>query len=281
MIGFVVVVLAIFFLAQVVSVMIFGFYAGISYELSGMELRQEQYLDLLADNMIYISIMSGVLSLAFFWFFSFIKNAFQNRIQSLWNYCRLQRISGGVVIFSLLAGMGFYFLLSGIMFFTQLPQYFPEHQELLEPMFHQHVLVSVLGLGVMASLVEEIGFRGLIFNRMRQELPVAVALIIQAVIFGAIHMNVLQSSYAFILGILLGLIFIWTSSLWAPILLHLSFNSSSALMVQVFKLEENAANMGGMIVVGVILLFISICYLYVKRPDGCGNANGMVASLHQ
>lgn len=265
MLGFVVAVVILFFLAQMISGAMFGFIVSVSQAFMGIELTPELYNELLADNMIYIAILGGILGMLFFWLFFLIRNAVKNQKDSMLRYCRFKKASAPTLFFSLLAGVGFYLLFAAIMFFTQLPQYFPEHQQLLEPMFRQHVLISILGLGLVASLVEEIGFRGLIFNRMRQDLPLVVALILQAAIFGAMHMNVLQSSYAFILGILVGLIYVWTDSLWAPIIMHFAFNTSSAVVVQVLEIEETATSMGIFLAAGIVLFILSFAYLYKKR----------------
>ena len=47
--------------------------------------------------------------------------------------------------------------------------------------------------------------------------------------FGIAHMNPIQSTYAFILGLILGYIYYKTGNLLNSILLHLTINSTSVL----------------------------------------------------
>ena len=53
---------------------------------------------------------------------------------------------------------------------------------------------------------------------------------IQALVFGVMHLNVVQGVYAFALGLLLGWVFRRTGRLRAAVLLHMAVNASSMLM---------------------------------------------------
>lgn len=67
----------------------------------------------------------------------------------------------------------------------------------------------------------------------RAEVPAArfwAANVIQALVFGVMHLNVVQGAYAFALGLLLGWVFRRTGRLRAAVLLHMAVNASSAIM---------------------------------------------------
>lgn len=67
----------------------------------------------------------------------------------------------------------------------------------------------------------------------RAEVPAArfwAANVIQALVFGVMHLNVVQGAYAFALGLLLGWVFRRTGRLRAAVLLHMAVNASSVLM---------------------------------------------------
>lgn len=77
---------------------------------------------------------------------------------------------------------------------------------------------------IAAPICEELIFRGVMLHYASKGLPFWVANIIQAVAFGAFHMNFVQGSYAFLLGILLGIVFHLGKSIYLPILFHVLFN---------------------------------------------------------
>ncbi len=260
MVGFIVLIAGLFILAQIISGSLFAFYVNFTHALEGIELTMGEYRELIEENMIYIAILSGVLSLLFFWLLFLIRRLVTINKEGLLEYCKFKKLSFPQLVMTALMGISFYFILAGVMFFTELPRYFPEHQQLLEPMFAQHFLVSLIGLGLIASFVEEIGFRGIIFNRMFEDIPVMAAVFLQAVFFGFIHFNVLQSSYAFILGLLIGFLYLWTGSIWAPIVAHFTFNSSSVLMEQVIEIEKTPTDVGILMTVGAMVLVVSIVY---------------------
>ncbi|WP_258807051.1 CPBP family intramembrane glutamic endopeptidase [Pseudidiomarina sp. CB1] len=79
-----------------------------------------------------------------------------------------------------------------------------------------------LGLSVSAGVCEELLFRGFIIGALGDNLGVIVSLILSSLLFGLClvyqgWMNVLRTG---IIGLVLGVIFILTESLWVAIALH-------------------------------------------------------------
>jgi len=91
-------------------------------------------------------------------------------------------------------------------------------------------VIVFITVGIMAPIIEEIIFRGLVLNELKKVVPACPAIILQAIIFGIYHMNPLQGVYASLLGIVLGIAAEKTGSIWTPILIHISFNSISTLL---------------------------------------------------
>lgn len=93
------------------------------------------------------------------------------------------------------------------------------------------VLSTILTL-VCAPIVEEIVFRGITLKWASDFTDkFMVANIIQAVLFGIAHMNLIQGIYAALLGFVLGLVYKKYKSLWASIIGHLVFNFSGTYLV--------------------------------------------------
>lgn len=104
--------------------------------------------------------------------------------------------------------------------------------------------VELITLAMMAVLLapfaEELFFRGLLYNALRRRMPLLLAAILQAVIFGFLHAyNLTHSIMASLLGLALVLLYEWRRTLVAPILLHGFQNLIAALMT--FALLASAA----------------------------------------
>ncbi len=84
--------------------------------------------------------------------------------------------------------------------------------------------LSLLATVLLAPVCEEMIFRGAIFHTLDKAFSTASSVLITAFLFGLIHLNPVQSTYAFVLGIVLNLVCIRFNSLWASILCHICFN---------------------------------------------------------
>jgi membrane protease YdiL (CAAX protease family) len=85
------------------------------------------------------------------------------------------------------------------------------------------------GLFVLVALAEELLLRGYVLNNLMKSMNRLIALAVSAVMFSLIH--VFNSNFSWIgfwnlllAGILLGLPYIYTKSLWFPIAMHFSWN---------------------------------------------------------
>ncbi len=121
-------------------------------------------------------------------------------------------------IFGGLAG-NFIVILSGLI------QLFPDvYEEMAEIQYSGPVWIQFLSMGLAAPIMEEVLFRGLIFRRLRTYCKFPVALIVSSLIFGLCHGNILQFFYAFLLGLLMGLLYERFRTLLAPIVFHAAAN---------------------------------------------------------
>ena len=78
--------------------------------------------------------------------------------------------------------------------------------------------------GVISPLVEEIVFRGVLFNRMKKFYSVGRAVVCSALLFGAFHGNLPQFVYGTCMGALIALCYEWTGCFYAPLLFHAAAN---------------------------------------------------------
>lgn len=104
------------------------------------------------------------------------------------------------------------------------------------------VLVVVLAV-IVAPLVEEVIFRGVLFRAMADRINLGVSLVVSSAIFALIHIEVVLSQPAalvglFTVGLVLAVAYHLTGNLLVPILGHAVFNAISiSLTVAVDRLD--------------------------------------------
>lgn len=86
-------------------------------------------------------------------------------------------------------------------------------------------LLAVLVIGVLAPLVEELIFRGLVYGYVEGRWGGIAALIVSTLLFGAAHIEPIHIALVLPLGLLLGWTRLRTGSLWPAIAAHVANNS--------------------------------------------------------
>lgn len=92
--------------------------------------------------------------------------------------------------------------------------------------FSSGSLPVVVAVCILAPVLEEMLFRGLILRSFLQRYPRWPAIFFSAILFGAAHLNIYQFVAAFFLGLFLGWLYERTHSLLPCIALHGIYNSA-------------------------------------------------------
>ena len=104
----------------------------------------------------------------------------------------------------------------------------PEMQEAVKSFKETPVALRMYGIisaVVIAPIVEEIFFRGFIFNTLRVSTGAFAAALFSGLFFGAIHLSLLQTCILSFFGMMQCYLYMRTSSIIYPILLHMAFNA--------------------------------------------------------
>jgi membrane protease YdiL (CAAX protease family) len=92
-------------------------------------------------------------------------------------------------------------------------------------------VITLLFVGVLAPLAEELYFRGLIHRWFRSRLAFWPAVLISSAIFGLGHIGSVAAVVStFFLGVVLAVTFERGRSLWLPILIHMTNNSLAVVL---------------------------------------------------
>jgi uncharacterized protein len=84
---------------------------------------------------------------------------------------------------------------------------------------------------IVAPVCEEVFFRGLVFAGFQQKMPLPLAIILSAFLFGIAHLDPASFPILFVIGLALAFLRWRTNSLWPCILLHLVNNSFGAILI--------------------------------------------------
>ena len=91
--------------------------------------------------------------------------------------------------------------------------------------------VSLLIIAMIGPFSEEFVFRGIMYHSYRKDGNALGAVVLSALVFGFMHMNLNQAGYAFVIGIALAVLMIATGSIWAPMVMHFMINGQSVCMM--------------------------------------------------
>ena len=209
---------------------------------------------------LYIIIGSVICSLIIYFLL------FRSKKEDLMTRCNFSAIKTGNVGLAVLLGISFNLSLSMLNMVTALNRLFPGHKKLMEQLIGGDFIPTLIVVGVAAPIFEEILFRGIVFNELRKHISLAAAVLTQGLLFGIYHLNFFQGIYGAVLGILAGLIYIWFNSIWAPISLHVAFNTFSVIMSRVWN-EQIIASYGmGMLIVSGLMLVVTVYFLW-RHPS--------------
>ena len=91
---------------------------------------------------------------------------------------------------------------------------------------------SILMLVVLAPVMEEVLFRGILLESVRSKHSAGRAIVVSALMFGVIHLIPQQVVNAFAIGLILGYIYVRTESLWPVIVIHALNNAMAYVIMQ-------------------------------------------------
>lgn len=82
----------------------------------------------------------------------------------------------------------------------------------------------LLSAGLLAPALEEITFRGILFGNLSTAYGRWIAIIVSALVFGAVHGNIVQFLYAALLGVAFAYLYDRSGDILIPVIAHASAN---------------------------------------------------------
>ena len=241
-------------------------------KVQGIAVTEERYLQLITNSTYAVAgsiIISSILLM----------------IMGLW-YRRMRRkmgrgrkplaslINGKILLTLVLLGVGMQYATNYFLMLIELldPQRIQEYLEMfavMEESAQEGILLPLLYSVVLAPVSEEFIFRGVILGQMRRALPFWAANVLQALLFGVYHGNLVQGAYAFCVGLFLGYISKKADSLIPAIAFHMIYNLFGSALTEVMP------SYGGELIWGhigqglctILLLAVGFWMLKKQWPD--------------
>lgn len=125
------------------------------------------------------------------------------------------------------------------------------------------LLFNIVMIAVLPGIGEEFIFRGLVqplFKKWTGNVHVAV--IITAILFSAMHFQFYGFLPRFMLGVMLGYMFVLTNNIWVPVFAHF-FNNAGAVTLYYIAANSEAVNAEGLAAAGFSPLMITMSLVLV------------------
>jgi hypothetical protein len=123
------------------------------------------------------------------------------------------------------------------------PELIEQFYEMIESAGFGVNALAIIAAIILAPVGEEILCRGIIQHyALKVSRRFWIANVIQALMFGLMHMNLVQGTYAFFIGLVLGWLRHRYKTLWVPIMVHFVVNFSTSTWLG-YLLEEVPRNL--------------------------------------
>ena len=138
------------------------------------------------------------------------------------------------------------------------------------------LIVSIATVAVLAPVLEEIFFRGILINRWAVKWRLGIAILASALLFGILHLIAIGGAFMF--GTIAAVLYVRTRTLLVPMAMHVANNSLVTLAILAFPTESGqaAASPAGEVetpalVFGLVLLALTapilVWYLHRNWPS--------------
>lgn len=136
------------------------------------------------------------------------------------------------------------------------------YQAAVEDQYAAYFAIGLFCYGVVTPVVEELLFRGIIYNYLKRLTKLKFAMVLSAFFFGLYHMNSVQGTYGFIMGLLIAYGYEYFGDFKVAVLIHIMSN------VLAYALSYTSMAVNGFISWPVCIIFLAvggICLLQLNR----------------
>lgn len=220
----------------------------------------ESFTAKLTEYTTFITLISNILALAIIWlFFKIRKKKLSGEIQL--NKCPVKSVLAAG-LFGIGFGVVLGALISIIPFSESMQNSFTDSYSALSA---GNAVISIISVAILAPIVEEVFFRGLIYTRLKSGMNKITAAVISSLLFGVMHGEIIWMLIGFMSGLALVWIFEKTRSLLGCITVHIANNTLSQLEAGITEISDWASYT--ILGIAVILLIGTIIYFGSRKNE--------------
>jgi hypothetical protein len=119
--------------------------------------------------------------------------------------------------------------MNNLLSFLDLASYSRSYQNVEEAFYSSSLSLELLVLGIVTPVAEEFLYRWVLYREFRSWLGRFPAILVSSLLFGVIHLNLVQFVYAAVLGLLLCLLVEYYQDVRPAMLGHMAANSLALL----------------------------------------------------
>lgn len=175
------------------------------------------------------------------------------------------------LVYTVILGMSAAISVNVVVSLSGLAYLSPKYQEVTQIIYSGSIAMEIISAVIAAPILEELFFRGMIYQRLRGYCNVIPAILISSLFFGAFHGNLVQFVYAFLIGCMLAFVYERFKTIWAPVVFHVGANLLSVLITELLaESYMTVYTVFGAMMLCVILTFALLKYVSryeaVKMP---------------
>ncbi|HKM33950.1 MAG TPA: HAD hydrolase-like protein [Lachnospiraceae bacterium] len=137
------------------------------------------------------------------------------------------------------------------------------YQDIASVQYATPIYLGLILYGILVPLVEELVFRGVVYNRAKKSMKYTTAILLSAACFGIYHQNAVQGFYGFLMGCLIAYLYERFGHFYVAVIVHAISNMVVYLMTYVaagFNLKPN------WLVCILLLVMTAVCIFFISRP---------------
>ena len=216
-------------------------------------------------NLVSVLVYTVMLVFAFCWYyFAFIEREGAIRFFKR----RVTRVDAAGYGWLFVLGFGLLQMSSIVMTVIALaaPKWMENYQNLIDNSgVTEYSVTWLIGTLILPPLVEEMIFRGMIMGYIqRAGAGFVVANLVQAVLFGVFHQNLVQGIYTALFGLVLGYVADRYGTLFASMFLHMTFNFFGTVFVDLEQRFLPDVVTGMLVLVGIPLVVVALTVISAR-----------------
>lgn len=155
--------------------------------------------------------------------------------------------------------------LNNVISMTPLVDMSSGYQEANMGFYGSTLVLEILSSALFTPVLEELVFRGILYNRLKKMLPVPAAIVGSALIFAMVHFNIVQFIYAFLFGMVLAFLMERGAHVGYAMLGHMTANLIAVVRTETGFLDGTVTGSVGSWGMSVGLLLIGAGVLFHKK----------------